>query len=162
MPQVEVEALVPDADADAVFARISDFESYSRYTDAVREITLRPVENGVVESEWSVNFRNGILCWSERDHIDPARRMIRFEQLDGDFDELSGQWAVAAVGPDVRVVFTAGFDLGMPSIADMINPIAERTLRENIEAILRGLLGQDVFPSTAEAEPVGLAEERLA
>jgi ribosome-associated toxin RatA of RatAB toxin-antitoxin module len=153
MPQVKVEALVPDTDADTIFARISDFERYSQYTNAVREITLRPLGNGVVESAWSVNFRNGILCWSERDHVDPAQRVISFEQLDGDFDELSGQWTVAPAGQDVRVVFTAEFDLGMPSIAAMINPIAERALRENIEAILRGLLGENTVLFTAEAEP---------
>jgi len=153
MPQVKVEALVPDTDADTVFARISDFERYSHYTNAVREITLRTLGNGVVESAWSVNFRNGILRWSERDHIDSARRVVTFEQLDGDFDELSGQWTVTPAGQDVRVVFVAEFDLGMPSIAAMINPIAERTLRENIEAILRGLLGQNTVLFSAETAP---------
>jgi ribosome-associated toxin RatA of RatAB toxin-antitoxin module len=150
MPQVEVEALVPDADADAVFARISHFEGYAQYTDAVREITLRPLGDGAVESTWSVNFRNGILCWSERDHIRPDRRTIEFELLDGDFDTLSGRWTVSPDGQDVRVVFTTEFDLGMPSIAEMINPVATRILRENIEAILRGLLGEDALVSAAE------------
>ncbi|GAA1266440.1 aromatase/cyclase [Pseudonocardia aurantiaca] len=153
MPQVKVRALVPNTDADAVFARISDFERYSQYTDAVREIALRRLGNGVVESEWSVNFRNGILCWSERDHVDPAGRVIRFEQLDGDFEELSGEWTVTPAGQDARVVFTAEFDLGMPSIADLINPIAERALRENLEAILRGLLGDNKVLFTAEGAP---------
>jgi ribosome-associated toxin RatA of RatAB toxin-antitoxin module len=153
MPQVRVEALVPNADADAVFARISEFERFSHYTDAVREIILRPLGEGVVESAWSVNFRNGIMRWSERDHIDPEQRVITFEQLDGDFDEASGQWTVTPAGQDVRVVFTTEFDFGMPSIAAMINPIAERTLRENIEAILRGLLGKNTVLFTTEAEP---------
>jgi ribosome-associated toxin RatA of RatAB toxin-antitoxin module len=153
MPQVKVEALVPDTDADTVFARISDFERYSHCTDAVREITVRPLGDGLAESAWSVNFRNGIMCWSERDHIDPAQRVITFEQLDGDFDELSGQWTVTPAGEDVRVVFTTEFDLGMPSIAAMINPVAERILQENIEAILRGLLREYTVRFSADAEP---------
>jgi ribosome-associated toxin RatA of RatAB toxin-antitoxin module len=153
MPQVKVEALVPDTDADTVFARISDFERYSHYTDAVREITVRPLGDGLAESAWSVNFRNGILCWSERDHTDPAQRVITFEQLDGDFEELSGQWTVTSAGEDARVVFTTEFDLGMPSIAAMINPVAERILQENIEAILRGLLREYTVRFSAEAEP---------
>ena len=56
-------------------------------------------------------------------------------------------------GQDARVVFTAEFDLCMPSIADLINPIAERALRENLEAILRGLLGDNKVLFTAEATP---------
>jgi hypothetical protein len=48
--------------------------------------------------------------------------VITFEQLDRDFDEASEQWTVTPAGQDVRVVFTTEFDLGMPSIAAMINP----------------------------------------
>jgi ribosome-associated toxin RatA of RatAB toxin-antitoxin module len=146
MRTVTIEFLLPDSDADAVYARLCDFEGYTDYTDAVRGVTVThtagdPHGHRTVESEWSVNFRNGILCWSERDHIDPTRRTIRFSQLDGDFEDFDGDWAVHQAGPDVTIRFAASFDLGMPSLASLIEPIADRTLRENIDKIVRGLLG---------------------
>jgi ribosome-associated toxin RatA of RatAB toxin-antitoxin module len=144
MRSVEIETLVPAADADAVFARVCDFTHYADYTDAVREVTVSSAVDGVICSEWSVHFRNGILCWSERDRIDAAARTITFEQVDGDFDQFNGSWSVEPAADGVRVVFAASFDLGMPSLAAIIDPIAERTLRENMQSIVRGLLGQDV------------------
>ncbi len=144
MRHVEIETLVPAAGADAVFDRICDYTRYSEYTAAVQEVTLTRGLDGQLRSEWTVHFRNGLLCWSELDHIDREDRTITFEQLDGDFEQLSGSWMVAPVGTDVRVVFTSSFDLGMPCLAAIIDPIAERTLRDNIKSLLRGLLGTGV------------------
>ncbi len=154
MRTVTIEFLLPNADAEAVYARLCDFEGYAEHTDAVRGVSVTRISGHadgprVVESEWSVNFRNGILCWSERDQIDPARRTIRFSQLEGDFEEFDGDWLVRQAGADVTVYFGATFDLGMPSLASIIEPVAERTLRENIDKIVRGLLGERlVTPDT--------------
>lgn len=147
MRRVRLEALVPQADAGFVFERISDFPRYADYTDAVREVRVDRTDGELVSSTWSVNFRNGVLCWSERDRIDVEGRHIAFEQITGDFDRFDGSWQVAQTGEDVTVIFVAEFDLGMPSLATIIDPIAERALRENMEAILRGLLGEGIaFP----------------
>jgi ribosome-associated toxin RatA of RatAB toxin-antitoxin module len=154
MRHVEIETLVPSGDADAVFARISDFERYADHTDAVREVAVTSLAPDLVESRWAVNFRNGVLAWSERDRIDPAARTIAFEQIAGDFHEFTGTWGVTGADGGVAVVFTADFDLGMPSLAPIIDPIAERALRENMMAILRGLLGDDiVFLDDVVPEP---------
>ena len=147
MRTVTIEFLLPDADADAVYARLCDFGRYPEHTDAVRSVTVTRVGGAadrlrVVESQWSVNFRNGILCWSERDELDARRRTIRFTQLEGDFERFDGDWAVRQAGTDVTVRFGAAFDLGMPSLASIIEPVADRTLRENIGKIVRGLLGE--------------------
>ena len=85
-----------------------------------------------------------MLAWTERDVVDPAARRIDFEQVDGDFVVFTGVWAVEPDGDGVTVRFTASFDLGMPSLAPMVDPIAVRTLVDNVQAILRGLLGPRV------------------
>jgi ribosome-associated toxin RatA of RatAB toxin-antitoxin module len=146
MPEVTVSATVA-GDADAVFAAVADFAAYPRYTETVREVVVTDLGQGVVESAWSVTFRNGVLAWTERDVIDHATRRIVFEQVEGDFAVFTGAWAVDPGDDGVRVRFTASFDLGMPSLASMIDPIAERALVDNIRAILTGLLGPAVtFP----------------
>ena len=144
MPVVTIEALVADSDAAAVFARISDFASYSEHTEAVREITVIPVDENVLDSTWLVNFRSGTVRWTERDHIHPSERTIWFEQISGDFETLTGEWKVTEETGGVRIAFSTDFDLGMPSIASIIDPIAERTLADNTAAILRGLFGDAI------------------
>ncbi|MFL6129445.1 MAG: type II toxin-antitoxin system RatA family toxin [Mycobacteriales bacterium] len=144
MPTVTITSRVPDADAGRVFARIADFPAYARYTEAVRDVRVDRTDGDTVSSTWSVNFRNGVLRWSEVDRIDPGRRTIDFVQTAGDFTHFAGSWRVTGDGSRVEVVFRADFDLGMPSLAAMIDPIAEEALTDNMRLILRGLLGADV------------------
>lgn len=145
MRTVLIETLIPDAAAGDVFAKVCDFASYPLHTNAVRQVLVTARTDGTVDSQWSVNFRNGVLYWAERDLVDPVTRRIVFDQTDGDFDSFSGEWAVDQAGPDVTVSFRAMFDLGMPSLAAIIDPIAERALTDNMHAILRGLLGDRVL-----------------
>ncbi|MEW2082484.1 SRPBCC family protein [Streptomyces sp. NPDC005283] len=147
MPEVTVDALVTGTSAAAVFDRLRDFASYPRYTDAVRKVVVTGVDAYTVDSDWSVNFRNGVLCWSERDRIDAAALTIDFAQSDGDFDRFEGSWRVRQDDESVTVRFTAAFDLGIPSLAAIIDPIATRALTESITSILRGLLGEHNAPS---------------
>ncbi|TMR95761.1 type II toxin-antitoxin system RatA family toxin [Nonomuraea basaltis] len=141
MRQVILKALVLTADADAVFATLAAFERYPEFTHAVREVTVSPASDGALDSDWAVTFRNGVLRWSERDIVNAADRTITFAQTDGDFDRFDGAWKVEQSGPDVVIEFDAAFDLGMPSLAPIIDPIAERTLIENLQHILTGLTG---------------------
>ncbi|WP_190819714.1 type II toxin-antitoxin system RatA family toxin [Saccharopolyspora pogona] len=163
MPTVTVESLVPTAigsDADTVFSALCDTERFADQTDEVRSVTVTARQDGTQDSEWAVTFRNGILCWSERDQIDQFARTITFRQLDGDFERFDGEWAVDESGSDTVVRFTAHFDLGMSSLAAIIDPIAEGALRASIQSILRGLLGEElVFLDTA-SYPVASDAER--
>lgn len=155
MPVVNVETLVPATSAADVFARISDFPSFADHTDAVREITIGTGADGELVSDWSVNFRSGVLCWCERDRVDRAMRRVEFEQLHGDFAGFAGSWQVVQIGDDVSVSFAAEFDLGMPSLSAIVDPIAVEALRDNVQAIIRGLLGEEVvFFAGDEPEPV--------
>jgi ribosome-associated toxin RatA of RatAB toxin-antitoxin module len=149
MGTVITEFLVPDADADEVFDALGDFERYAEHTDTVREVRVtsvnaRTASRRTVEAAWAVNFRGGVLCWAERAYLDRIGRTIRFAQTRGDFASYHGDWGVRQSGGDVTVRHTAAFDLGMPSLAAVLEPIAERTLRANVDTVLRGLLGDAV------------------
>ncbi|GAA3245962.1 type II toxin-antitoxin system RatA family toxin [Streptomyces labedae] len=157
MPEVILDALVPDATAPEVFDRLRDFAAYPQYTDAVREVTVTDKGGDVLDSDWSVNFRNGILCWSERDRIDADTLTIDFVQTDGDFDQFEGSWKVEPGQDTVTVRFTAVFDLGMPSLAAIIDPIACDALVEAIGLILRGLLGERITLTQPKAIPMAAA-----
>jgi ribosome-associated toxin RatA of RatAB toxin-antitoxin module len=143
------EFLVPNADADEVFEALGDFERYAEHTDAVREVRVtsvnaRTTTRRTVESAWSVNFRGGVLSWAERAYLDRLGRTIRFAQTSGDFASYYGDWGVRQSGGDVTIRHTAAFDLGIPSLAAVLEPMAEQTLRGNIDTVLRGLFGASV------------------
>jgi ribosome-associated toxin RatA of RatAB toxin-antitoxin module len=129
---------------DAAYARISDFARYPELTDTVLALELEPAQaDGSVVSSWLVRFRKGTLRWTERDVLDPVARRIEFAQLSGDFLTMEGSWQLDPEpdGSGALIRFETRFDLGIPSLAEILDPVAESTLRSNILLILTGLLG---------------------
>ncbi|GGW72025.1 cyclase [Streptomyces lucensis JCM 4490] len=159
MPEVTLDVRIPDSQAEKVFDRLRDFAAYPEFTDAIREVRVTEVDENTIDSEWSANFRNGVLCWSERDRIDPAALTIEFAQIDGDFACFDGGWYVEQDGTATTVRFAAVFDLGIPSLAALIDPIATRTLLDTIGLIARGLFGSDVTLHEPERVTTGAVGE---
>ncbi|MFS8202248.1 type II toxin-antitoxin system RatA family toxin [Streptomyces sp. CWNU-52B] len=126
---------------DEAYRRIRDFARYPELTPVVRAVTVRAGtdgEDGEEHSDWEVYFRNGILRWTEADRFDEERLTIAFRQLHGDFEEFTGTWRVR-VGAGCLIEFAAEFDFGIPSLAGILDPVAERVLKETIAAVLTGL-----------------------
>ncbi|WP_037854703.1 SRPBCC family protein [Streptomyces sp. NRRL S-340] len=149
MRRVTVQMNAQDVSPEAAYDRIRDFRRYPDVTETVREVVVHPPgADGSVVSDWTVRFRNGLMRWSERDSFHPERLTLGFTQLRGDFEVFEGTWRCAPTGSGTVVTFDAVFDLGIPTLADMLDPVAESTLRANIELILGGLLGS-VAPAPA-------------
>jgi ribosome-associated toxin RatA of RatAB toxin-antitoxin module len=151
---VVVHALLSGADTQQTFDRLADFAAYPEFTDAIRTVQVTHIDSTTLESTWEVNFRKGILIWTERDTIDPATRRIDFVQTKGDFSVFTGSWLVVEEGDTVRVEFASRFDLGIASLASLIDPVACTALRDAISEILRGLFGTDIEVETIEAAPI--------
>jgi ribosome-associated toxin RatA of RatAB toxin-antitoxin module len=140
--------------AEQSFALIRDFARYPELTDAVEKVVVnRPDPDGSVVSEWLVHFRKGLLNWTERDFIDPSRREIHFAQITGDFDIFEGDWYIDDRDTGTLVRFEARFDLGIPTLAELLDPVAEAALRSNILRILTGLVGAP--EQLTEEQPAG-------
>lgn len=142
MPTVNLVFTATDVDTAEGYRRLSDFARYPELTDAVRSVEIDPPgPDGSVVSRWTVLFRNGLLRWTESDTLDPVARTIVFRQLAGDFEVFDGRWTVRERDAGCEIAFDAHFDLGIPSLAPILDPVAESTLRANILTIVRGLLG---------------------
>jgi len=131
--------------AAEAFASIADFASYPKHSAAVRSVVVTEIENSDQYSTWEVAFRNGLLRWTELDTLSPATGTITFQQVEGDVDQFEGGWEVrptADGGASVR--FSARIDMGMPTLADVLEPIASRTLLDNTLAIIHGMFGPTV------------------
>ncbi|MGW4369557.1 SRPBCC family protein [Nocardia takedensis] len=152
---VAIRAEIPGVDPDAAFARLREFSAYAEHAEVVREITVETEADGGQLSHWSVWFRNGLLQWTERDVVDTAARLLSFEQVSGDLAHFEGSWRVTGSADVVAVQFLAVFDLGIPSLAEILDPLAERALATNTEQILRGLFGKDLVFAEAAVGAAG-------
>ena len=144
MRSVHLAVEVPGRAPDDVFPLLCDFGRYPELTDDVRSVEVERTGELTTRSTWEVDFRDGVLEWTEDDTVDPERHRLSFTQVDGDFESFEGSWAVEASGTGSVVRFDAEVDVGIASLGALIEPIAERSLRENLTAILRGLFGEDV------------------
>jgi ribosome-associated toxin RatA of RatAB toxin-antitoxin module len=146
---------VPHKSANDVYATLADFERYPELSDAVRSVAITEVSDNVTVSRWEVTFRAGLLRWTEEDTFDPDALSITFRQLDGDIAVFDGSWRCSDAAQGSEIVFAARLDMGIPSLADALEPIAVRTMTDNIVAIVRGLVGRAELVASDVAVPAG-------
>jgi hypothetical protein len=143
-PLVLVSAHHPSLPPEDAFEILRDFHRHALLSDAVRSVELEEGPDGSLISRWEVNFRNGILVWSEFDTFDASTNTVRFERRDGDPEDFTGSWSahLDPSGPGCMLKFEANFEIGIPTLSEMLEPLAARTLRENVIQTLRGIFGE--------------------
>jgi ribosome-associated toxin RatA of RatAB toxin-antitoxin module len=157
MRTVRLRLHVPHKSARDVYTTLANFELYPTLCDAVQNVAItEKSEHGTV-SQWEVTFRAGLLCWTEEDTFDPDALTITFHQLEGDVAVFDGSWQCVDAAQGSEVLFSADLDLGIPSLADALEPIAVRTLIANIVSIVRGLVGSAELVASDTEVPVGSA-----
>ena len=155
MRTVRLRLHVPHKPASEVYAALADFERYPELCDAVKNVAVTEVSENRTVSAWEVAFRAGLLRWTEEDTFDPGALSITFRQLEGDIALFDGSWECADAARGSQIVFSARLDMGIPSLADALEPIAVRTLTGNIVSIVRGLTGSAELVASDVAVPVG-------
>ena len=132
---------------------LGDFGSYPTFCDAVQHVVVTEVSDDVTISQWEVTFRAGLLRWTEEDQFDRDALTISFRQLEGDVAVFEGTWQCADVPTGCEITFCARLDMGIPSLADALEPIAVRTLIDNTVSIVIGLVGTAELVSSEVAAP---------
>ncbi|KQV14662.1 MULTISPECIES: type II toxin-antitoxin system RatA family toxin [unclassified Kitasatospora] len=142
MPRVEVELPIA-VPPDTVWAAVVDVERYPHCMASVDSVVITEQPDARHRTTaWSVRLQGSVLRWTEAEVIDPAARRFDFRQLTGDLGEFVGHWAVDATPGGSLVTLHADFDIGIPLLAEMLNPIAAKALRENAEEMLAALRQQ--------------------
>jgi uncharacterized membrane protein len=121
---------------DRVWQEVLDIASFPSYMDEVREVEILREEGNQRLSRWSILLKGSILQWEEEEQIDAENRKITFRQIEGDLAYFTGFWHVQQTGEGVSTQMHVEFDIGIPLLADMLNPVAARALEENAQKIL--------------------------
>ena len=154
MRTVRLRLRVPHQSASDVYATLADFARYPELSDAVRTVTVTEVSENRAVSRWEVTFRAGLLRWTEEDTFDPDALSITFCQLEGDIAIFDGSWQCLGAEPGSEILFAARLDMGIPSLADALEPVAVRALTDNIVSIVNGLAGPAELTASEVAVPV--------
>lgn len=154
MPEVLLERMISGSTPEEVFEQLKDIAQLPELSESVLKVDLREQPDGSIISDWDVMFRGGIMRWTELDVFDDDNLRFEFRQLEGDLASFDGYWQVVAEDDQVRLTLFAAFDLGMPTLADMLDPVAARALEEALDEVLEALIRErsDLEVDTADVK----------
>lgn len=138
MPKVKTELLMPTSDVETVWDVVSAFDEYPKTMSSVIAVEFQERSESQAVTSWTVSLNDSELSWVERDVFEPHRR-ISFESIDGDLEVFRGEWLLEPVDGGVSVSFEVEFDLGIPSLAEVLDPIGADALRENSMSMLNAI-----------------------
>ena len=155
MRRVEIDATIRSTSPHEVFDSIVQFDRYPDLAPHVQSTVVHAtVPRPVGRSSWELHFRSGLLRWTEEERFLREELRVEFAQVTGDFDEFSGAWSLSSEGSGTRLFFQADFDFGIPSLEGILDPIAERVIKETVAWVVVGMFDDvhlaeqlDVFSS---------------
>jgi coenzyme Q-binding protein COQ10 len=150
---VEVTEVTP-LPIEQVWNVVNDVESYPRLMDHVRSLEVLERGPNFRVTAWEVDLKGCVMRWVEREEIDPERYRIEYRQTKGDLAVFEGYWQLQQL-PDqtCQTMLSVQFDIGIPMLSEMLNPIAERTIRDNSQKMLNSLAAHAV-QQAAQGETV--------
>ena len=144
MASVEVSELLHTSIGD-VWNLVTDLRAYPNLMEPVRSIHILDEGSSSdgttwVLSEWEVELKGSILRWTEREIKDPRLFRVEYKQVDGDLDEFSGHWQLEVVSAHETLArLVVHFEIGIPLLRDMLEPVAEHAVEQNSIQMLRSL-----------------------
>ena len=136
MPSVAVSQAIACKDTEALYALIKDMERFPSFMPDL--VGVRVVERGEnrTVTAWEAKVDGLTLRWKEEDLFDEAGLRISYRQIEGDLKRFEGAWQIAPIEGGARVELTAEFDLGIPMIAPLVEPLLTRRIEENCRGML--------------------------
>lgn len=150
LQHVEVAGVHATVTADEAYGVLRRLGENVRTGGVVQEIRVEALDEDRQVSHWDVKFREGLLRWTQEDVFDDDARTMTFHQVTGDPKTFEGVWRVEELGDGCRVTFVCDFDIGIPSLAATIDPLARRILRETVAQQLVDVFGGEL---TIEGAP---------
>ena len=141
MPIVRTSVDVPGVDIHHVWGTVCDFEKYPQYMTDVLEIRYLDRTATEARSAWEVLLNGSVLTWEERD-VFTAPHRIDFDQIEGDLEVFRGSWVLQETTGGVAVTLEIEFDLGIPSLAAVLDPVGIQAIESNSRSMLNAISGR--------------------
>lgn len=138
MPSTERSVIIK-APLERVYAIAKDFESFASYMPDVNSIVIQERGDGYTISAWDVSVVGRKFRWTERDEFDDENYRIRYQQVSGDLKKFEGEWRFEEVEDGVRVTLTVDFELGIPMLSSLFNPVLVKAVESNSDKMLQGI-----------------------
>lgn len=141
MPRVITVVDLPGLIPKDVWPTLIDFGRYPLVMEDVLSVDVLERQSDEMVTAWKVLLNGAEFTWTERDMLD-VPNVIRFEQIDGDLEVWQGEWRLDLQPEGLVARLTVDFDIGIPSMAEILDPIGERAIRANSRQMLNAIRKQ--------------------
>jgi ribosome-associated toxin RatA of RatAB toxin-antitoxin module len=135
MPTVEIKHDSPHP-ADVVWASLIDILAYPNYLDDIRTVEILSQDGDTRVSRWTVLLKGSEMTWTEEETLNHEDLVLEFVQTEGDLADYRGRYVLTPLDGATHVEMYVEFDIGIPELAEMLNPVAEKALEESLRATL--------------------------
>jgi ribosome-associated toxin RatA of RatAB toxin-antitoxin module len=119
---------------------ISDYSRYEAIMDNVDRVNVMEKSATEGKSEWFVTVEEAPLRWVERDYYDVDNYELRFESIDGDFENINGRWKVEDFQNEgIKIYFSIDYNLGIPVIEEVLGHILKEKMKTNIDSMIHAI-----------------------
>ncbi|MFZ5626088.1 MAG: type II toxin-antitoxin system RatA family toxin [Bacillota bacterium] len=140
MPKIRVSKWVAAPKA-VVFPLAAAMEDYPKFMRNVKEVRIINREHNYAISAWKTEVDGRMFCWLEEDRFYPEQGQIDYKLISGDLKKFEGSWVIEDKDGGSLVSLTVDFELGVPALAPLLNPILSKKTKENCLAMLEGIAG---------------------
>ena len=138
MPVVHSSLVIPHVPLHQVWDAVADFEAYPETMPDVLEVAFLDRAGDTASTSWRVLLNGSELTWTERDEFEPYERIV-FDQIEGDLEVFRGEWRLRETQEGVEVALDVEFDLGIPSLAPVLDPIGTQAIQANARSMLSAI-----------------------
>jgi uncharacterized membrane protein len=138
MPEVRAELYIPRPPAE-VYAAAKDLEGLKPYLKEVESLKVLERREGYSRSDWIAVAMGKKVHWVEEETWDDRSLRNRFWSPEGDFDRYEGTWTFLPRDGGTQVELVVTYELNLPIFGGLLQRLIQKLMKENCEALLRGL-----------------------
>jgi ribosome-associated toxin RatA of RatAB toxin-antitoxin module len=124
------------ASTEESYRLVVDVERFPEFMDNVTSVEILSEDASEKVVAWKMMIDDAPLEWVEEVHYDADRLRVRFRAIDGVFERFDGHWQVFPEPSGSRVELELEFEIGLPEVEEVINPVLTTRLTANIEAMM--------------------------
>ncbi|MEM5770982.1 MAG: SRPBCC family protein [Bacillota bacterium] len=138
MPYVEVSKVV-NVPKSEVYEILKEMEKYPQFMKDLKSVKVLERHANTTLTQWETKIMGNTIKWVEKDIFDDENHHISYHQRSGDLHKFEGEWILKEEAGGTRVTLTVDFEIGVPMLAGLLNPVAKLMIKDNCENMLNAL-----------------------
>lgn len=141
MPYVEC-TIFANGDAREAYEIAKKMEEYPNFMENLESVKVVERGKDYTITDWFAKVDGREFKWQEKDVFDDENLNITYQQTAGDLKKFEGQWRFTRENGGTRITLTVDFEMGIPMLAGLLNPILKKKVKSNSEAMLLAIKEQ--------------------